>query len=96
MSITLHKLRDSRSFQVTILLFAAANLWSWLRHRQSTLCCDQEVTVGFPFPFHISGGIAGQQGFYMLGLLLDIVIALTMAFVMMWIAHVLRRLLTAA
>ncbi len=73
-----------------MLIFAAANLWSWIRHRLFPVCCDQEISVGFPFPFHISGGIGGASDFYVLGLLLDIVTALTLAVLFTWIARLFR------
>jgi len=63
----------------TLTLFVLANGWSWLRHRLFPACCDQEITVGFPFPYLIAGGIRSQEDFYVLGLLLDIVIAITVA-----------------
>ncbi len=81
-----------RAFQITIILFAIGNLWSWLGHKLDPKCCDQEMTVGFPFPFHISGGLAGLESFYMLGLLLDIVVALTLAVLVTWIATALKKL----
>jgi hypothetical protein len=79
----------SRTFWIVTALFLGANAWSWLRHRQDPLCCDQEITVGFPVPFHISGGIAGASNFYPLGLLLDIVIFVTVALTATWIARLL-------
>ncbi len=82
----------SRAFVITIFLFLIGNTWSWLRHKLDPLCCDQEMTIGFPFPFHISGGIAGLETFYTLGLLLDIVLALTLAVLVTWIATALKKL----
>lgn len=79
MKLTLPSLSESRTFIITLSLFAVANLWSWLRHQFDPECCDLETTIGFPFPFHISGGSAGISEFYLLGLLLDIVVALTLA-----------------
>lgn len=78
-------------FVGVVALFALANAWSWARHRFWPICCDQEITVGFPFPFHISGGIAGLSNFYVLGLLLDVTIALTAAVLITWIAEVFSR-----
>lgn len=49
------------------------------------------MTSGFPVPFHISGGITGQSNFYLLGLLLDIAIALTAAVLITWIVRLFRR-----
>lgn len=86
MKLIIRSLTGSRTFIITLSLFAVANIWSWLRHRFDTACCDQEMTIGFPFPFHISGGIAGASGFYLLGLLLDIVVALTLALLLTRVA----------
>ncbi len=90
MKFSLAVLCRSTAFYVTMLIFAAANLWSWIRHRIFPVCCDQEISVGFPFPFHISGGIAGASEFYVLGLLLDIVTAVTLAVLITWIARAIR------
>ena len=90
MTFSFRAVGRSRSFQITIILFALGNAWSWLRHKVDPLCCDQEITIGFPFPFHISGGIAGLDSFYVLGLLLDIVLALTLAVLVTWIATVFK------
>ena len=48
--------------------------------------------MGFPFPFYISGGVTGDASFYILGLMLDVVLALTIAVLMTWIATALTRL----
>ncbi len=81
----------SRTFHVVTALFLLANTWSWIRHRFWPICCDQEITTGFPVPFHIGGGIAGLSNFYLLGLLLDISIALTTAIMITWIVRLLAR-----
>ena len=80
----------STTFYVTLIILAAANLWSWLRHELFPICCDQEISVGFPFPFHLSGGITGASSFYILGLLLDVVTAVTLAVLLTWIARSIR------
>ncbi len=90
MKFSLTVLYRSTAFYATVLMFAAANLWSWISHRFFPVCCDQEISVGFPFPFHISGGIAGASDFYILGLLLDVVTALTLAVLLTWIAKLIR------
>jgi len=41
-------------------------------------------------PFHISDGIAGVSNFYLLGLLLDVSIALTLAIAATWIVRLFR------
>jgi hypothetical protein len=92
MTFSFRAVGRSRAFLITIVLFAIGNAWSWLRHKIDPLCCDQEMTVGFPFPFHISGGIAGLESFYVLGLLLDIVLALTLAVLVTWIATAFKSL----
>lgn len=91
MEFSLEILRRSTAFAVVLALFAVANAWSWLRHKLMPVCCDQEVTVGFPIPFHISGGVAGTSNFYVLGLLLDITLALTIAVLATWIVRLLRQ-----
>ena len=90
MKFSLTILFRSTAFYATLLIFAAANLWSWISHRFFPVCCDQEISVGFPFPFHISGGIAGASDFYILGLLLDVITALTLAVLLTWIAKSIR------
>jgi len=92
MTFTFSAVGRSRAFLITVFLFAIGNAWTWLRHKLDPVCCDQEMTVGFPFPFHISGGIAGDASFYVLGLMLDVVLALTIAVLVTWIATALKRL----
>lgn len=91
MKFSLKRLQQSKTFVGIASAFLLANGWSWLRHVIAPDCCDQEVTVGFPVPFHISGGLAGKSDFYLLGLLLDIAIALTVAITATWIVRLLRR-----
>jgi len=91
MKFSAHILLRSRAFHTVMAVFLIANGWSWLRHRFWPTCCDQEITVGFPVPFHISGGIAGLSNFYLLGLLLDACIALTTAILITWIVRLTAR-----
>ena len=88
MKITAQVLLRSVTFLGVIGVFVAANVWSWARHRFWPVCCDQEITIGFPIPFHISGGIAGMANFYLLGMLLDIAVALTVAVTITWIVRI--------
>jgi len=81
----------SRTFRTVMAIFVVANAGSWLRHRFWPICCDQEITIGFPVPFHISGGTAGLSRFYTLGLLLDVTIALTVAVLLTWLVRLIRR-----
>jgi len=85
-----HYLWKSRSFWGAIAAFALANLWSWLRHHVNPVCCDQEQSIGFPFPIHVTGGIGGFESFYVFGLLLDVVVAWTAAVLLVWIVRVYR------
>jgi len=90
MKLTTGLLVRSIAFQITLLLFGGLNVWTWVRHRYFPICCDQEISYGFPFPIHISGGIMGESDFYILGLLLDIAIALTSAVLVTWIVKMIR------
>jgi hypothetical protein len=89
MEIRKELLLSSTTFWVVTALFATANAWSWLRHKTTPVCCDQEITVGFPFPFHIAGGIAGLSNFYPIALLLDLSVYATIALTATWIARLL-------
>jgi hypothetical protein len=91
MKFSIQILQRSRPFIVALALFALANFGSWIRHLLWPICCDQEVTIGFPVPFHISGGIAGLSNFYVLGLLLDVTIALTIAVLVTWMVRLFMR-----
>jgi hypothetical protein len=91
MKFTARILLSSWTFHAAMAFFVIANTWSWMRHRLWPICCDQEMTVGFPVPFHISGGIVGLSNFYLLGLLLDISIALTIATLVTWIVRIIVR-----
>jgi hypothetical protein len=91
MKFSVELLIRSWTFVGVTSAFVIANAWSWMGQRIDPVCCDQELTVGFPVPFHISGGIAGLSNFYLLGLLLDISIALTTAVTVTWIVKLVRR-----
>ena len=91
MKFSVQLLLRSRTFVGVIAAFTLANIWSWVSDQLWPVCCDQELAVGFPVPFHISGGIAGMSNFYLLGLLLDISIALTIALTITWLAKLVRR-----
>ena len=87
MKFSIRILRRSRSFIGVIALFIFANIGSWLRYHFWPIGCDQAATVGFPVPFHISDGVAGLSNFYVLGLFLDVTIALTIAVFITWIVR---------
>ena len=85
MKVSFATLHASRSYWATLAVFAAANAWTWLRHRVGEPeCCDRLQSVGFPFPLHVSGGIAGVDQLLVTGLLLDLVIAWTVAVAVAW------------
>ena len=86
MKLTLDSLFRSIAFRTTLFLFLGLNVWTWVTHRFFPVCCDQQSSYGFPFPMHISGGITGASEYYVLGLLLDVAIALTSAVLVTWIA----------
>lgn len=87
MQFSFATLHSARSYWATLAVFAAANAWTWLRHRVGEpACCDRIETVGFPFPFHASGGIAGIDELLVTGLLLDLVLAWTVAVAAAWAA----------
>lgn len=84
-------LHRSVSYWLILGFFSVINLWTWLRHRVTEpACCDQLASVGFPFPFHVSGGIAGRDDLLVTGLLLDGVIAWTLAVIAAWIALLIK------
>ena len=87
MPFSFSALHSSRSYWAVLGLFAAANAWTWLRHRVGEPeCCDRIQTVGFPFPLHASGGFAGIDEWLVTGLLLDLVVAWTAAVIAAWVA----------
>jgi hypothetical protein len=90
MKFELSRLRRSMALRISLLLFAALNLGSWVRYRYFPAAADQQTSFGFPFPVFISGGIEGAADFYLLGLLLDIAVALTLAVLVTWIAELFR------
>lgn len=90
MPFSFQKLWRSRVFRVTVALFAIGNAYSGLSQRFNSSSSAQEITVGFPVPFHISSAITDAENFYFLGLLLDIAIAFTVAVVLTWIRELLR------
>lgn len=86
MTFSFKRLHASRSYWTVLAVFALGNGWTWLRHRlREPECCDQLVAIGFPFPFHVSGGIAGRDDLLVTGLMLDIVLAWTLAVLATWI-----------
>jgi hypothetical protein len=91
MKFSVELLLRSWTFLGVLSAFAVANAWSWIHQRIDPVCCDHELTIGFPVPFHISGGLAGLSNFYLLGLLLDISIALTIAVTVTWLVKLVKR-----
>ena len=67
---------QSRSFWTVVGLFLFANLWTVIAHPE---CCDRYDGIGFPLPFHLSGGIAGIAEFYPISLALNVLSVLTIA-----------------
>ena len=77
-------------FWIVVAAFVVANLLSVILPRLDPACCDQEISIGFPFPIHVSGGIAGGSDFYLSGLLLDILLTWTIAVLVVWIVRLVR------
>lgn len=68
----------SRAFWGMLAIFAALNVLTYFLH---PACCDRFDGTGFPLAFHLSGGIAGISEFYPISLVLNIVIAATVALI---------------
>jgi hypothetical protein len=68
----------SKPFWSVLAVFLAANFATLITHPG---CCDRFDGIGFPLPFHLSGGIAGVSNFYPIGLTLNLLIALTLALI---------------
>ncbi len=86
MSFSFGALHRSAAYWTVLACFVAANLWGALR--QSTIwpgCCGPGDAVGVPFRFFIRGNDVAPAQFFWTGLLLDVVIAWTLAVVVTWI-----------
>jgi hypothetical protein len=70
-------------FIAVLTFFVLANLYTLVR---TPKCCDQFLYVGFPIPFYDIGGIAGAASFSLIVLMLDIVIAIGVAYLVAWVA----------
>lgn len=90
MKVTLPVLYRSTTFRITLLVFAAANAWSWVRFRFFPPCCDELASHGLPFPVHIPDNVTGAADYYLFGFLLDVTAAVTVAVLLTWIAEGLR------
>lgn len=82
MTFSLARLHRSRSYWTVLLLFAIANVLSWV------LPGEMRTHAGFPFPFFIAEPDGGAL--QVTGLLLDIVLAWTLAVAAAWIGFVIR------
>jgi hypothetical protein len=78
----------SAIFRITLFLLVALNIASGVRFFFFAECCDQSSSFGFPFPIQI--GAAGEAEFYLLGLLLDVAIALTVAVLFTWLSKLMK------
>ena len=95
MTVSAAKLHRSRGFWLVLGLFLAANILSAVS--ALTLADPPERTgVGFPFPAFIVGSpVSDATGnrvwqFYWSGLLLDVVVALTIAVLVVWLGSFVR------
>lgn len=86
MDFRLALLRQSRTFWLTLALFAIGNAWSILRYSTESWCCTDEKIFGFPFPFYVSDTAGNSSEFLYFGFLLNLVLAITVAIVVARIA----------
>ena len=86
MTFSFYVLHRSLAYWVTLGLFALVNVWTGLRFREAlAACCEQRISAGFPFLFLVAGGDPVQSTFFWTGLLLDVVIARTLAVILAWL-----------
>ncbi len=90
MKVSARVLRRSRTFWGVIAAFLVANLLSALLPTIAAVEPGRETSIGFPFPFYVSHGIAGASEFYLSGLLLDLVVPPTVAISVVWIGLLIR------
>jgi len=87
MEFRISKVNQTRSYWVILGWFVAANVGTALRFfATDAACCDQLLSIGFPFPLYVSGGPSSGGQLLVTGLLLDIVIAWTLAIAGAWIS----------
>ena len=92
MTFSFAALHRSAAYWSVLGLAAAANAWSFAAPRLGEpACCDSVTATGFPFPFYLAGGIAGEERWLVTGLLLDLVVAWTLAVIAAWIGLAWRR-----
>ena len=91
MKFQLANLWRSGAFLSTLLVFALLNAASWTRYRYFPTTDGTQSSVGFPFPLFIDDRFEGTSQFFLLGLLLDLAVALTLALLVTWLAEALRR-----
>lgn len=84
MRISAALLRRSRTFTGVIAAGVLANLVSALRVVVTPDCCR---SVGFPFPV-VSLEAGRATDFYLLGLLLDVAVTVTLALLLTWLVRI--------
>ena len=91
MKITAGMIRRSRTFWGVIAAFLVANLLSAVLPAIGPAQSGQEISIGFPFPVHVSDGVSRASEFYLSGLLLDLVVPPTVAISIVWIGRLIGR-----
>ena len=71
----------------TVLLFGAANLYSYYRMPECPTLDDGFVFFGWPFLIYAEGGLAGERLFLWTGLIENVVIALGVAEILVIISR---------
>ena len=86
MSFSFKALHRSAAYWTVLAVFFCANLWSALQHSAVWPgCCESGHAVGVPFRFFIRGDDVTPAQFFWTGLLLNVVIAWTLAVLVTWI-----------
>ena len=91
MKVEFARLRRAVAFRVTLLVFLALNAGSWIRFQFFAETGIGQSSFGYPFPIRINDGFEATSNFYLLGLLLDIAIALTVAVLVTWLVAIATR-----
>ncbi|ANO51335.1 hypothetical protein [Woeseia oceani] len=87
MNFSFYTLRRTRSYWLSLSLFAAGNILSVVRYvREWQVNADVARFMGFPFPFYRGSLPADSGQLLWTGLLLDLVLAWTVAVSAAWLA----------
>ncbi|MEQ8206976.1 MAG: hypothetical protein RIA65_12425 [Woeseia sp.] len=92
MNFSFNELRRTRSYWLVLLLFAAGNVWSAIHYYKGLHdSYGAALFVGLPFPFYHSSLPVESGRILWTGLLLDLVLAWTVAVIAGWLALLLAQ-----